>query len=149
MTSILFSPSPQSYRSELLENLAIYRDLSVSDLVIFQCSAMKSMLISSGYIVSTLLCLCCRRGTPFYWSRMHALNTCKPKHGCIWKKVCNFHSEVMNKITSPIKVNLLSCMEVLRIHTFLVLQVIATPIVKDWFNYKYLFDVTVYGSQVV
>ena len=25
---------------------------------------------------------------------MHALNTCKPKHGCTWKKVCNSHYEV-------------------------------------------------------
>ena len=31
---------------------------------------------------------------------MHVLNTCKPKDGCIWKKVCNFHYEVVGKITS-------------------------------------------------
>ena len=35
-----------------------------------------------------ILCLCCRRGTPFCWNPTHASNTFRPKHGCTWRKVC-------------------------------------------------------------
>ena len=45
---------------------------------------------------SNMECFCCRRETPFYWSHMHALNTCKPKDGCTWRKVCKFSLIVFN-----------------------------------------------------
>ena len=46
--------------------------------------------VGAYYPDFTVQCFCYRRGMSLSWSHMHALNTSKPKHGCTWKKVCNY-----------------------------------------------------------
>ena len=85
------SPSPSITSQCNLDTVfSLFAVIPVSPLaIIMYCTA----VIRNA---SNMECFCCRKGTPFHWSHMHALNTCKPKHCSTWRKVCKFSFIVFN-----------------------------------------------------